>query len=144
MSAWIVSKNHIDTLVYQAMKQRLIEPEQADATGRMLWAENLKSVAYRYPTDKDGERPGPDDFKDSDVLTYTYAEPRRLPASEYGAAFDPDDEGAVVIQVECYEYQSCEHPGYAASPARALATLLGVTLVSNGSSGAASNAPWGV
>ena len=46
--------------------------EERDELGRVLWKMNLESVAYRYPNDVDGDRPGPVDFRDSDVDTYTW------------------------------------------------------------------------
>ena len=46
--------------------------EERDQLGRVLWRLNLESVAFRYPGDKSGERPGPADFEDSDVHTYTW------------------------------------------------------------------------
>lgn len=47
--------------------------EDRDELGRVLWKMNLESVAYRYPDDVDGDRPGPVDFRDSDVDTYTWS-----------------------------------------------------------------------
>jgi hypothetical protein len=83
-----------------------LSPRTPDEIGRMLWRENLASVAYRYPYDKDGERPGPVGFRDSDVDTYTWAEAPLL------------DGGALNKTISCYDYQSCEHPGYKDSEAK--------------------------
>lgn len=100
MSAWIVTKKHIDYLVTAAINAELIAPSKADETGRMLWAENLKSVADRYPNDRDGDRPGPADFGDRDVERYQWRETPVLIG------------GALAKTVGCYDYQSCEHDDY--------------------------------
>jgi hypothetical protein len=84
----------------------------ADETGRMLWRENLKSVAYRYPDDGDGDRPGPDAFRDSDVDSYTWAKTKLLNGA------------ALYKTLACYTYQSCEHPDWADSEAQALTARL--------------------
>lgn len=99
MSAWIVSKKHIDYIV-TAIIQAELSTKTPDEIGRMLWRECLASVAYRYPDDGDGERPGPADFCDSDVDTYTWDETPALTA------------GALMKTLGCYRYQSCEHPGW--------------------------------
>lgn len=109
MSAFMVSKQHIDHMVAAAIKQNLIEPADADETGRMLWNENLKSLKARYPGDGDGERPGPVDFRDRHVTEYVFTSP--------GIDLTP---GGVAKTVGCYSYQSCEHRGWEASEAFAL------------------------
>ena len=38
----------------------------------MLWKMNLEAAKERYPSDKDGDRPGPIGFKDGDVEAYIY------------------------------------------------------------------------
>ncbi len=73
MSAFIVDKEHIDRIVSAAVASDAISAAAANAAGRMLWRENLLSVAHRYPYDTgNGDRPGPCDFKDSDVDTYVW------------------------------------------------------------------------
>src|SRR6516162_2833567 len=103
MSAWIVSRQHIDVMVDAAIRNGLIEPSQADEVGRMLWKENLVSVAYRYPRDKGGKRPGPTDFRDADVETYTFTP---LP-KEIVDVWNLNPDAALAKTVGCYEYQSC-------------------------------------
>lgn len=72
MSAWIVTEHHIDALVDAAMQRDGItgtrltyhfrgetrQCEDADAVGRLLLAECVKSVAYRYSEDTDETLPG--------------------------------------------------------------------------------------
>jgi hypothetical protein len=60
MSAFVVSKHHIDLLVSAAIEQSVsvkfgnftafetATEDNAQAIGAMLWAENMRSVVYRY------------------------------------------------------------------------------------------------
>jgi hypothetical protein len=111
MSAWIVSKRHIDYMVTAIVRAELMN-ETPDEIGRILWRENLASVAYRYPNDKDGERPGPEGFRDMDTEIYTWTETPELTP------------GGVAKTFACYDYQSCEHPGWDGSEAEVVTTKL--------------------
>lgn len=113
MSAWIVSRDHLDLLLTAAVAWDLTAAEQADETGRMLWKENLASVAYLYPADRDGDRPGPLGFRDRDVDTYRFR--------CYPGRVDPE---VVATAAASLAYQSCEHPGWKASTARQWVTRL--------------------
>lgn len=95
MSAWIVSKTHIDALVQAGIEAEMIQPEKADEFGLMLWVENHRSIEARYG------QPVPD-------LEYSY-EP--LEGSSRNAP------GVVNSTAACYDYQTCEHDGYGASKA---------------------------
>lgn len=110
MSAWIVSKTHIDLMVdtlehgpvMPAWKTwqggQSLNASERNALGRTLWQECLRSVAARYPRDVDGERPGPINFHDIDTITYIHQpQPYRLTPAEANSLF------------RCYRYQSCEH-----------------------------------
>lgn len=116
MSAWIVSKNHIDVLITAALAWELVVQEQADEKGRMLWEECRISVAYLYPDEKEGEWPGPWNLDES------RPGPKGLTRADIQAyAFTPI-EGMVDPEVVHYaarslRYQSCEHPGWATSEA---------------------------
>jgi hypothetical protein len=66
------------------------------AIGHELWKMNLDAVSQRYPRDKSGERPGPIDFKDSDVDEYVY-EPQPLNFEATGKTID-DDFGSLIYQ----------------------------------------------
>ena len=73
MSAYIVQPEHAAVLAVFAVRKTkqefdnavIRELKQADdlttaqAVARELIKENIASVAYRYPDDKDGERPAP-------------------------------------------------------------------------------------
>lgn len=146
MSAWIVSHNHIDTLVYWGMRVGLIEEDLADDSGQMLWTENLLSVAYRYPDDKSGERNGPDGLTDEEIAAYHYQTPVIVPANEFYGEGDPYNADVALVQLECYTYQSCEHPEWQDSWAFSFCESLrkqlttqtaGVDLIST-------SIPWGI
>ena len=153
MSAWIVSKTHIDLLVTAGLeysyyggdfswyhessdgeKLHRLNRGNANEAGQMLWAENLASVADRDPNDVDGERPGPVDFRDEHVLTYRYTP---VP----GVNRDPTTLAAVGKALACYEYQSCEHDGWKTSSAKAYCQSLRCAILD--ALPGADKAPWG-
>jgi len=128
MSAYLVSRGHIRYLVeaalclrdrpaafyyYQADKHHEVNDVTADATGLMLWSECAKSVACRYPSDDIDSRPGP--IGDGPEYGYTHQPTIKR------HAFDPVQ---VLKAILCYEYQSCEHPEWKASAARAFCHAL--------------------
>lgn len=100
MSAFIVDRELIDLLV-TAHLPYAEDGTVPDEVGRMLWRENLRSVAYRYPGDVDGMRPGPANFRDGDVESYVF---RLRREGKIGEALD--------------SYQSCKHREWEASDAR--------------------------
>lgn len=122
MSAWIVSENHINTLIEWGLRLGIIVAAEADTAGRDLWAENLASVAHRYPRDTDGTRPGPSEFRDADVTTYTFA-PAKAAGDAFGA-FDPNNPEHALRQVECYSYQSSERLDWESSWAKSYTDAL--------------------
>lgn len=133
MSAWIVSKTHIDALVHAGIDAEIIRPNEADDFGRMLWRENLASIHYRYPdTAEDGGYPGPIDFTPDQVETYTY-EPL-----DGGPGASRDVPTVVYDTARCYAYQSSEHPEWKTSKARKFAESLQHLTAS-----ARGDGPWG-
>lgn len=132
MSAWIVSHNHIDTLVYWGMRVGLIEEDLADDSGQMLWTENLLSCR--------SVRPG------QEIAAYHYQTPVIVPANEFYGEGDPYNADVALVQLECYTYQSCEHPEWQDSWAFSFCESLrkqlttqtaGVDLIST-------SIPWGI
>ena len=128
MSAWIVSKHHVDAMLTAALSRRVAGPhhgvlrfwtgdlswsvtrETADEIGEMLWAENVASVARRYGGDDVSDLPGPVELSRE---AYHFDQ---LPG---------DVEPVKVFKIlDCYEYQSCEHGGWRASPALAFCDAL--------------------
>lgn len=146
MSAWLVSKTHIDAMVTAALstdhqpfswyhegERHELDYTTADEVGSMLWAECARSVSYRYPDIAEtGDWPRPADFTEQQVFDYRF---QRL------AGFTSAHIVQVLKAVSCYEYQSCEHPQWEASSAHALCQELKDRLVSQLPGYSA--APWG-
>lgn len=122
MSAWIVSKEHIDALVTGLVRSGIAAPTglSPDQLGQALWAENHASVNARY-----GE--------EDSAPAYVHAVLDLPPA-------------VLLKQVHCYDYQSCEHGGWETSPANAWITTLDGLLsrVTSDTSPAYRDAPWGI
>jgi hypothetical protein len=97
MSAFVVNDDHIRLLV-QASTLYGFAPPDLDATCFMLLAENVASWNYRY---EENDAP--------ELIEYRPVWRRE----------DPLLFKLVVLKaIHCYEYQSCEHPGWMASTAR--------------------------
>lgn len=130
MSAYVVSLPHINALVEAAQRpgkdhfgpvswywgnpsrSRKAEWNEGDSIGKMLLAENIKSVAYRYrEPETSNELPGPIPLPT--VEGYTFEHPR----ISLGQV-------AILKALDGYEYQSCEHPGWEKSEARAFCEAL--------------------
>lgn len=135
MSAFLVHAGHIDYLVSAALAchtgavQFGYEPvtvANADACGRMLWRENVASVSYRYPRDTPDALPGPIPYTDPGA--YTFRPYRQVTIVQ------------ALKAVGCYEYQSCEHPGWEESDARTFCVQLQSALIARLPGYAA--APW--
>lgn len=142
MSAWIVDREHIRALVDAAVHYGTIDvrgeppysmradvaalvaeyqavgapvPDVPSLVGQILWRENVRSINARYPdtVDKPDGRPGP--IGDGPGLGEPYVhKARRFPLLL----------GAVGKAVACYEYQTCEHDGWAASSSQAFCHAL--------------------
>jgi hypothetical protein len=110
MSAWIVSDDHIDLLttavdVMAAYQGRIHTPAEIQGIFDMLRQSNYDSVNFRY---SEHEEPTPRAFqrlKDFNVTAACLVQTRAA--------------------IDCYEYQSCEHPGWATSEAYKLIVNLG-------------------
>ena len=94
MSAWRVSKKHIDALVVALFKYEVIPNGLTrNEVGKELWRENYRSVNYSY--DKKSRIPR------GYTCTYT------------GEILDLIRDHFVLYSLtECYCYQSCEHPNW--------------------------------
>ncbi|MEU7480496.1 hypothetical protein AB0A63_31275 [Lentzea sp. NPDC042327] len=104
MSAWIVSSGHIDVLVHALAQYEVVAPdlgaEGFRALGQKLWQENHTSVNYRYSELTESPR-------------------YQLRTTE--ATLDPI---VVLKAAACFDYQSCEHPGWPDSEANKLMEAL--------------------
>ena len=105
MSAYVVDKETIDTLIAGALRARLFGIDEASEKGQMLWRENVTSVSFRYnlPTRDATELAQ----YEGDVEAYPYE------------ACDPTGE-TIDAAIDCLDYQSCEHDGWEASAAYSL------------------------
>jgi hypothetical protein len=127
MSAWIVSKNHIDHLVAGAVRLGIVHPQDVTVVGRMLTNANKKSIRARYGYDDEGA---------ARVKTYWYQRPYALLSDV-----------SLLKQAACYDYQSCEYDGYENGPAHKFIVKLERTLEALGvtrQSEGYEHAPWGV
>jgi hypothetical protein len=125
MSAFILGTDHIDYLVTAAIdlgttnhgasslywRQHSghgvgsyvrLDRHNADAFGALLIQENVASIRYLYPDW--------DDLPDPSAYTY-----RRFRPFD---GHDTADIAQVCKAVACYEYQTCEHPGWETSEAK--------------------------
>lgn len=122
MSAFMVSESHIAYLLEAATHPRILRGSSAlrwrpfadpslgtarelypsgdramwEQAGSMLWAENWRSVCYRYPDTTSGRAP---------LFGW---KPRRLP---------PVEPVQVLKACACFEYQACETPDWEESEA---------------------------
>jgi hypothetical protein len=137
MSAWTVSKRHIDALVYWLDRYALIKDRQK--VGEMLWSENYKSIRARYGDyDRDGmfvKRP-----------KYDYRDPLPIPQRGNYDDFDPKNLDQILALVHCYDYQSCEHDGWEKSRSYRLMEKLRVQLELSGAEWKreGTRPPWGI
>ena len=125
MSAFIVDRGHIRFLIDAGLRlparlyedntlswrDRELTRETASAVGLMLWEECRRSVAYRYHDEPDADLPGP--CEDGPRFGYVHT-----PCTK---KIDPVE---VLKAIDCYSYQSCEHPEWEASEAHAFCASL--------------------
>jgi hypothetical protein len=134
VSAFVVSKKHIDALVGAAMPGKggsrmglywyhegtgkTAAHSDADAIGQMLWDECVKSVSARYPSD-DVERDLPGSYILSPERVGEWTIPYVYPM------FAPLPQPVAILKaISCYEYQSCEHEGWDTSEAKTFCQYL--------------------
>ena len=124
MSAYVVNKSHINALVlsglglvwYHEGKRHELTLRSADRVGQMLLDECVKSVSYRYPDDEITELPGPTDAEWLVPFKFNPVVRRPTPVQ-------------ALKLLDCYEYQSCEHPGWQTSEAKAFCDVLRRNLI---------------
>jgi hypothetical protein len=130
VSAFLVGKRSIDAIVL--VRERMnrdsdvlpaLEHLSNDELGRMLWRENMLSLGARYSDPLDEEA----------LAGYRYAFTSALLAAPVVA---------LIKNIHCYRYQSCEHDGWEKSDAAALCEALESYLVHR--LPGYSDAPWGL
>jgi len=99
MSAWVVSKNHINQIMAFAKNTNFAfhhNNQTPTEIGQILWDENLRSVNHRYPTHQ------------QKAQKFTF----RSAASVSVVQF--------LKHLDCLQYQSCETDNYHERPAYTL------------------------
>lgn len=117
MSAYICNPSHIAYVAvwatgFDSFSTPASRVEKARKAAEVLARENIRSVAYRYPNDKDGERPGPC-LTDKQIVDLSV-----LWADHYAKHRHLVNEPVQAIKL-CHtlDYQSCECPDYQQSAA---------------------------
>lgn len=129
MSAYIVEKEHINAMLMAALSVRQpttwrhneqryeLTQDILDKVGQMLLDENVASVQHRYPSDTILQLPGK--INAEWLLPFRYSPiTSRVPTKV-----------EAIKLVHCYKYQSCEHPGWKTSEAKAFCESLEGNLV---------------
>ncbi len=121
MSAWIVTKKHLDYILTSYLNLHGVDPSTLSELGQNLWNENFKSVNHRY--------------QESEV------------APEYEFTAIPGIcRYAAIKAISCLNYQSCEHEEWEKSLEKSfltqLKTELSETLINEAPQYIA--APWGI
>lgn len=129
MSAWIVSKKHIDALVSAARMDKLFSfyhkgkriyinsVESCDWIGNELTKENRRSINFRY---REETKPSKYEF-------------------DFNLGWSPI---AIIKNCHCYSYQTCEHNEWESSVSHAFIKALAECMVSEVAGYEA--APWGI
>lgn len=117
MSAYIVQPEHAGLLAAYAVSELKNEygtatlkqladdrPEvAAQNVARCLIQENIRSVAHHYPNDTDGNRPGPANLTDAQIV-----EAAALWATHYVKHGELPASATIFKLCDSLEYQSCE------------------------------------
>jgi hypothetical protein len=134
MSAWTVSKVHIDVLVRGLIENGGYEHrgahvpvtvDNASEVGQMLWRENFRSVNYRYNERKSTPPYSYQTPEQFIITSHHRGDTRYLELQQY---LNP---GLLAKQLHCYNYQSCEHEVYSKSRARSVVLSLGYAVSSS-------------
>lgn len=95
MSAYVVSKDHIDALItfWKYGEYNHKPSDEADMTGQLLWEQNVKSVNFRYRESNHIPAEETPAYQHEDKHTHD------------GRRLTPVD---IIKLVQCWQYQSCE------------------------------------
>jgi len=132
VSAFVVSQEHVTAIVRAGLTPAMqchglrwdaeggrneLRLETADQVGQMLTDECVRSVSYRY----DGAESLPGSYPDGLEGFGDWFEPFHYSAMQRGRCPSPVE---TLKLLDCLEYQSCEHPEWAGSEARAFCDAL--------------------
>ena len=122
MSSYIVSPEHVGALAAFAMRQKypLVVLSYHDSNqyntakniAKGLMEANIASVAYRYPNDKDGGRPGLTGYTDEQYVSEAVSA-----ANTYMRTFPALRAVDIIAMARCLNYQSCEVDDWDSTPA---------------------------
>lgn len=104
MSAFVCMPEHLGALA-AAMAHYEIDFD-IERMAEVLAKENIRSVAFRYPSDPDGGRPGPCLY-DHEIVQFAVAY-----AVHYHRHGLPVNGRDLINMIRCYEYQTCETPDW--------------------------------
>lgn len=133
MSAFVVNPAHIDVILSTGIngpsdpvsrgdwqspwaaeltgREDKLNRKNASRVGAALLRECIESVRYRYPDCGLSDLPGPIPTPDPDQYEWT----------DFGRALTIIE---ALKAIDCYEYQSCEHPGWSGSAAESFCNRL--------------------
>ena len=111
MSAFLMSEASIKYLVDAAVANYVIKAVDASKTFGLLLRENYRSLAYRYPDDG---------LTGYQIDKRVKAARERFEKDEIPAPPYKRSPAQVVKTSRCYQYQSCEHPKWWNSKAKAI------------------------
>lgn len=134
MSAYLCDPTHIGRLAAQLCRDRetrswvdrrlreyagqattpvQLHSRMVAAVAVVLAAENVASVAYLYPDDAEGDRPGPTGIAtDAEYLALCATEALRAEREFATTPLGNTGPAQIFAACDCYDYQSCEHPGW--------------------------------
>lgn len=121
MSAYVVNAGVIGNIIAAACERGVVWEHNGQRhslpvgnlprgveVGRMLWAENIASVLYRYPQDNAAQYA---------KCVFDLKHIKR-DNSETGTSWEVEaGQNPVVVSIRCLDYQSCEHPAWESSEA---------------------------
>lgn len=130
MSAWVMDKRDIDVLVSALVEfdvwmslngkdYAYAKNLDADAIGKTLWLENVRSVTHRYNLDTSPSRDRQDEHAEYVDMVVGYK----------WTPYTGIKPGPVAKLASCYDYQSCEHDEWEASIAKDIIVRLNDKLV---------------
>jgi hypothetical protein len=145
MSAFVVSHAHIDALLTFADMKRLTnelayhvnrgkEKLSLSDIGRILLAENERSVCHRYPDCVPGNAPG---VIGQECINYRFKPYQKLHRMPFPAML-----ATVIKACHCFDYQACETDDYESSIAHKIIRAIEARAIR--ALPHYENAPWGI
>lgn len=102
---------------YQSVGNACESERDYSDLGQMLWDENRRSIEARYPDTRENFASAPGKCDEAEAGCQ-YGE------HNYSPMWDAFPAVQVLKAVQCFEYQSCEHAGWKASPAKGFCDFL--------------------